>query len=81
MYVYLQWGISVRGVSSVVIADGGGETSGSDIKWHSEIFPLIQWINTACPNEWLSLKGAVWILKSIVREGSFLTFRLYADLC
>ncbi|BEH99343.1 hypothetical protein AAGU66_10155 [Edwardsiella ictaluri] len=59
MYVYFQWGISAGDVISVVIADGGKETSGSDIKWHSEIFPLIQLINTACPNGWLSLKGAV----------------------
>ncbi|MGT4620838.1 hypothetical protein [Edwardsiella ictaluri] len=56
---------------NAVITDGGGDMPGADMQWHCEIFPLIQWINTACPNEWLSLKGAVWVLKSIVREGSF----------
>ncbi|BEI19313.1 hypothetical protein STH22820_12130 [Edwardsiella ictaluri] len=69
---------------NAVITDGGGDMPGADMQWHCEIFPLIQWINTACSDGLMSFTGAFkkkgGTSEFIVREGSFLVFRLYADI-
>ncbi|XJQ14302.1 hypothetical protein OSZ53_18765 (plasmid) [Edwardsiella ictaluri] len=43
---------------NAVITDGGGDMPGADMQWHCEIFPLIQWINTACSDGLMSFTGA-----------------------